>query len=90
MNNNATSRGGSVYRPPPDNYVDSKIKKGSRNMISKVTALTPIEEAKVQDTSVNLIDDLDEVIDSPAHAYLEEIKDGDGELDDFEEDDKIM
>ena len=60
-------------------------------MTGKVTVLTPIVETKVQNTSVNLVEDLSEAIDSPKKAYLEKnIGGGDGGLNDFEEDDRIM
>ena len=66
------------------------MKKGSRNTTGKVSVLTPIVETKVQSTSVNLVEDLSEGIDSPENAYLEKNFNSGREMNDFEEDDRIM
>ena len=44
----------------------------------------------MQSTSVNLVEDISEVIDSPENAYLEKNFNDGAELNDFEEQDRIM
>ena len=47
-------------------------------------------ETNVLNTSVNLVEDLSEVIDNPENAYIEKNVGGDRDIKDFEEDDRIM